>query len=287
MHYYNQQTFNNITYSIDRCRINFTVNPKYINEINSILMSLRTDITIFPITHTQCRYRNLIQFQYPNDSTMVMGFSFNGFKPSEDKYKGYLDFNPNKVSHNKQFWDDYKSIKSACYNSDFEIVRIDLACDIPINREYVILQKDNRKYALDMRSNINKTEYLGQRSNIGFVKIYNKQLESKLNKPLTRVELTIEPTLSSFQEHLPKIYDISNNSQLDYQIEKLTDTQKYIIYSEWQLIINGLDPGLTNFNSLGRKTKEKIRQFILPDSSLVNFSSSTIFNVINTFLSIY
>lgn len=50
----------------------------------------------------------------------------------------------------------------------------------------------------------NFTHYLGRRSSVGRVKLYNKQRESKLNYPLTRVELTCAPD-SDMDKYMPTV----------------------------------------------------------------------------------
>ena len=287
MKYFNElrDDSNNYTYSVDGCRINFSVSERFVSDISSLIMSLRSDITVYPTSTKSFNFRNLIKFDYDTESSMTMGYGFNGTNAREDMRKGYLDFNPNKVGSFSQFWADYREIKSLC--EDFVIDRIDIALDIPVKREYLILEKDNRKYELNMRSISNRTEYLGQRSHVGFVKLYNKTLESSLDYDLTRLEITCEPNLISFISHFPKVYDISLNNQLSIDFESLNDTDKYILGAEWELLNANLDPGLTRFNSLSYYQKKKLKPFLMPESSLVLFSRDSLTELFRDFMGIF
>lgn len=93
---------------------------------------------------------------------------------------------------------------------------------------------------MDMYSFQNRTEYLGKRSNVGFVKLYNKSIESKLDYDLSRLEITCEPNVHDFFQYVPNVYYIGLSSQLGMDIESLNDTDKYILTAEWKLLTNGL-----------------------------------------------
>lgn len=62
------------------------------------------------------------------------------------------------------------------------------------------LLKDQRRYSLLEYSAENKTEYLGVRSSHGQVKLYNKALEQKTEGNLTRLEITLDYDLATWDE---------------------------------------------------------------------------------------
>lgn len=283
INYFNPITENGYVYSVDRCRIDFVLSYADVQSFyNSLNKSMH--VKTYPENHGMFKYRYLCTFEYETDSVMTIGFWFNGASSNvrTDCYRGFLDFNPNKVANYTLFWQDYAFLRDCC--KTFEIVRIDLAVDMPIKRECVLLEKDKRKYRLDMNSKIDKTEYLGSRSTVGFVKLYNKTIESNLDYDLTRLEITINPTVESYFKYLPGIFDISRNNQLDMSILSLNDTDRFIIKAEWQLLMNGLDAGLNDFKSLGRKKYEKLRGFLLPDESRIDISHIAVESVIKSFM---
>ena len=62
-------------------------------------------------------------------------------------------------------------------------------------RENCFLVKDRRMY-IERRHGAEFTQYLGAKSSrVGRVKLYNKQAESNLDYPLTRLELTLDPQM--------------------------------------------------------------------------------------------
>lgn len=274
--YYNEVHLpNGSILSCDNLRINFSVNPHYRDEFEQIFSSLiRTDIKRFPDCLSDFKFKYLWQVSYTTTDLetylLTCGYIFNGSKGADDIKKGYLDFNPNKLGQFEQFWKDLRHIKSCC--ETWEIARCDIALDIRTKRENVILEKDNRKYSLDAYSFSNKTEYLGRRSNIGFVKVYNKTIESKLDYDLTRIEITCALSLESFVNSFPNIYDISQGGQFDFEIINLKDTDLSILRMELELLRNGLDNGLMIFNSMSLYKKQKLKKFLLPESCLVSCS---------------
>lgn len=198
---------------------------------------------------------------------MACGYIFNGANIHTDIYKGYLDFNPNKVGSCQQFWSDFNKIRSCC--DSWSIARCDIALDIPVKREYVILEKDNRVYECKAYSLSNMTECLGLRSNIGRVKVYNKTLESKLDYDLTRIEVTCEMSSASFFAHFPKVWDITQGGQLTMDILELNNSDLAVLRLALECMRSHNDNGLMIFNSMARLKKQKLKKFLLPESCLV------------------
>lgn len=280
LHYYNEITESGFTYSVDNCRLEFVLSPERADDFTGYLSSC-THVEDYPVKNKPFTFRYLTTPRYDVDSSMTIGFCFNGTDKYEDKYKGFIDVNPNKVGHYEQFWHDYRYMK-ACFGM-LDVKRIDLAVDMPYSRDSYIVEKDSRKYQLVYKSSPDRTEYLGSRSNVGFVKLYNKTIESALDYDLTRLEITISPSASSFFDHLPKLYNISNPPQLGLDSTKLNDTDKWILETEYKLIIEHRDDGLLGFKRLGRKKYDKLKPFLLPDSNQVTFSHNAVNKAINAF----
>lgn len=275
--------------SCDNVRINFTVLKSCRDDFERLFANVaRVDIKSFPINLNDFKFKYLWQITYPVDDgfpTMTVGYILNGSNHAVDITRGYLDFNPNKVGSNGLFWADLAYIRKC--SEDWSIARVDVALDIPSKRDFVFLLKDNRKYALDAYSLSNRTEYLGRRSNVGFVKVYNKTIESKLTEDITRIEVTCEPFAASYLAHFPKVYDLGRVHQFDADILSLNDTDLAILRLALGSITQGGDPGLMIFNSLGRKKKEKLEPFILPESSLVLVASLAVSNLFESINALY
>lgn len=264
MEYYKQVICpNGSILSIDNVRVNFIVDEAYSQELLSYL-GFELHWFAYPIDMRDFKYRHLTKATYANGSTMTCGFQFNGNNPREDAYKGFLDFNPNKTGSDSLFWRDLAFIRSCSRHWDID--RVDIAYDVPVPRQSVILVKDGRKYSVDAYSLANRTEYLGIRSNINFVKVYNKSLESSLDYDLTRIEVTCKPSPAAYLSAFPEIYCL-DNIQVGLDFNELTQSNLAILNMELALLASHSDPGLMIFNSLGKDLKKKLKPYLLPESS--------------------
>lgn len=264
--------------SVDNVRIDFVVDYDSARDF-SLYLGTEIQFKSFAQSTKDFQYKYMWNATYENGSVLNVGYCFNGANPREDSYKGYADFNPNKTGESDLFWKDLQFIKSCC--KLWTIKRVDIALDVPIARESVILVKDKRKYGLDAYSISNKTEYLGKRSNIGFVKVYNKQEESKLDYVLTRIEVTCEPFVDSYIEHFPVVYAL-RDMQMDISSLALNDTDLAILRMELALLSCNGDPGLMIFNSISRRKKEKLKPFLLPESSRLVVLRASVDSLLST-----
>lgn len=156
-----------------------------------------------------------------------IGWGVYGAAPSQHWITVKLEFNPAKVGRELQFTELYNYLMYHTKYIDFR--RFDVAIDIPLPRSRFRLLKDQRKYALIEYSAENKTEYLGVRSSHGQVKLYNKQLESKLPYPLTRLEITMDYEKSSwieFQRVFPDVLTVPPEGVFDLDV---TGTDKVLL----------------------------------------------------------
>ena len=167
-------------------------------------------------------------FEIEKGRSYYFAYQPNWEKVNSNKIICRLEFNPAKLGHSFQFWNMLNKILSMSKNID--IKRYDLAIDIPIDRKYFSLKKDNRIYTLIQNSDSNKTEYLGKGQNHGRIKLYNKQIESKLPSPLTRLEFTLNGNCdyAEFERVFPDVR-IIDNIQIGLELSLLKDTDKVLV----------------------------------------------------------
>lgn len=124
-------------------------------------------------------------FDKENAVSMTVGAGYIESDGTHDACKGFVEFNPNKVGK--------QALAALCgfsrlFDARLDLVRWDYAVDIPESRSDVLMFKDRRKYECHISDSI--TTYLGQRNTPGRVKVYDKQRESGLPVPVTRIEVT-------------------------------------------------------------------------------------------------
>jgi len=146
---------------------------------------LRYDIT-YAYSFNRFKYRHLWTVKDTLDgSSWTVGLGI-GDTPTV----GFIEFNPNKCERSplfKCFWEDFRM---KTYKR--ELVRYDLAIDIPRPRSEVFLVRQGKKTYSMYQTDDGVTEYQGKRNTSGFIKVYDKTIESKLTEDLTRVELTLD-----------------------------------------------------------------------------------------------
>lgn len=143
----------------------------------------------------------------PVTMTVMLGLR-NGGKIYD--HIGVITFNPNKVAGQRYFPRLWEQI-DRCVEKSY-LRRWDAAFDFPCARWRVRLYKDRRKYAYVVDpsdpacvprpaggargyekdvTRAGVTEYLGCRSAVGRVKLYDKTREAHLAVPMTRLEITL------------------------------------------------------------------------------------------------
>lgn len=252
------------TYSVDNVRLKFSVNRSSYNLIcDYFSRPSRIDVTHYESLR-DFHYRDLYTIKYVDGESFTIGLSLNGHS-SEQMSTCFVDFNPNKVCCNTSFWDDLQFLRYAV--NVFTLLRVDVSIDLPFDRSRVFLRKDNRVYGLKQYSNSNKTEYLGVRNNVGRVKLYNKQSESKLDFPLTRVEVTID-SLDSWIKSVPTLFVLDDRQQT---ISTLNDTDFVLLTLLNDKFVTDSSDAVSLFNMLGRKKREKLAPLVLCKESSVEF----------------
>lgn len=227
MNYYKEQKDKNgYIYSCDMLRLNFEMRSDCIDLYNAYLENpIRTDITSFPQCFQPYKYRYMYSIDYGEKyGKLALGMVFNG--STSDKYRCFMEFNPNKCMGNPQC---EKDIQWLLLNASVvEVARWDLAIDIPVERGLCELRKDKRKYGFEMKSPEDKTEYLGVRNKAGRVKLYNKTVESCLSYDLTRLEITVDSLyLSEVKAHIPDV--VIYAAQTSLQFDELGQTDKLLV----------------------------------------------------------
>lgn len=260
LYYYCVQDSNMNYYSCDMVRIHFEIyNDKdCINDFQNYINDYtRIGLTVYPINTHDFKYKNMITIEYVNGAKLKLGFCFNGYD-SDDKYRGFVEFNPNKCYQNALCREDIKRLRDFCLYWD--IVRWDLAVDIPISRENVSMAKDERRYEVIMNSKSDKTESLGQRNKEGRVKLYNKTKESNLDYDLTRLEITLgnieDIDEKYYRTKEPEVFVFDSQKELDFS--SLSQTQKVLVEC-----ITDSDNPLYYFSKLDKNMKTKLRPYVL------------------------
>ena len=195
---------NEIIYSIDMIRIRVEIMDKKLDNLFRVyLKDDEYKNVVYKENRKELSFRHFATCQYKNDKVLKMMYYLNGVS-NDKRHMGYIEFNPNSFAGLNEFWDDFEILKS--YFPYKEIVRFDIAIDIPIIRNKVAMLKDNRIYTSYRKSALDFTETLGKRNNVGRVKLYNKTIESSLDYDLTRLEVTAD----LHNINLPKVYDLRN-----------------------------------------------------------------------------
>lgn len=240
-----------------------TVNGKFYGRAEDVQARfwalVRPAIFIDCVEWISCK---LGSYRYQHTVTCLNGCSFwfgIGFNSpdasfSETCNKWRIEFNPNKVFTEYLFLKTFLSFIQL--SKHIEIKRFDLAIDYPVNRKSCFLVKDGRTYSEYMNSLEDRTQNLGQHSHHGYVKLYNKQIESKLPIPLTRLEITMDFLKSNydeFQRIFPKVY-VVESFQMKLDENTLNDTDKFILFT-------CLD-NPTNVKLLGRRKQKRIESIM-------------------------
>lgn len=248
--------------SCDGVRLTAELHKDSLHLMNVFTSSPRPDVVVYPPSNKRGSYRVMCTITYDVDITATLGIGLNATGTREDETKCMFDFNLNKVAPYEQFWRDLGTFKAA--SGLHEIKRLDVALDVPIPRENVLPCKDHRKYALELYDISNKTEYLGRRSNPGYVKVYNKQLEAGLDYPLTRIEITTEFDALKYQSYFPELY-VASEKQLSIdqsaKVKRCQDPTRLNVIFGSQLIALHENP-LPYLNAIDTKQKKKLLELL-------------------------
>ena len=185
-----------------------------------------------------------------SDCSFVFALGFNGC--TEDRYKGFVEFNPNKCMGNSQFSEILGYLFSI--TSYRQVVRFDLAIDIPVPKYLVRMHKDQRNYKY-IKGKQSESEYLGMRNKPGYVKLYDKTAESNLDYDLTRLEITCE--LGKI--NIPTVYVMPLQERLEFG--KISSTDKVLIG-----LLKEVDNPTIFLQGLKYEKRKKIEPYLFEDT---------------------
>lgn len=218
-------------------------------EVNELMFKQPVNIIHWNVTKPGM-FREQFSFRMEDGTSFWLGVALNG--KTTDWHRCRLEFNPNKVATSAVFWTVLDIFRKHTREVSRYVNRFDLAVDIPVERQWCFLVKDSRLY-LERRHGQEYTQYLGAKaSQVGRVKLYNKQLEAGLDYPLTRLELTLNPHEPYEDVRFPTVYTI-NTTEIGDEM-KITDTERFIL--------GALLQGYGSLNDLGRKTRTKIQKLM-------------------------
>lgn len=175
-------------------------------------------------------YRNQFRFLLPDGCSFWLGVGLVAAGKSRPDDSAKLEYNPNKCTGARalawvvrQLWARTK-LQEPC-----TLKAWDLAVDLPAQRRDFALCKDARLYEELRRSRDDRTQYVGQRNAPGRCKLYNKQLESGLAQPCTRLEITVAGAagMAEIVAIWPKVYQLSDY-QTNLRAATLNDTDRFI-----------------------------------------------------------
>lgn len=178
-----------------------------------------------------------------------LGVALNSYRVLWGKIRA--EFNPNKLGGEPAFNTLIGFLVANSQPFNRSIRRFDLALDIKTDRANVFMVKDGRVYS-SRKHGREYTEYMGRRSVPGRVKLYNKQQESGLDYPLTRLELTLDPENPYEEQPWPVVYYYADGQipLSEWTDKKVTDTDRFIL--------NSLIHGVGTLNDLGRRVRAKM-----------------------------
>lgn len=214
----------------------------------------------------------------------------------ETLLEGFIEFNPNKCAGVVLEW---FLIFLQCHCKYLMLKRYDLALDVPIRGDYIVVEKDNRKYELHSpnRDRQYDTEYLGVRNTKGRFKKYNKKKEYNDSHPfgepmleeLTRLELTLESLdFRGCQNSFPVVkipaslcdwnypndlFEIMAMFEKEEQakeeknkaLEALKDTE--LVLLELLLKVDDIQERKAYVDRLGRVMKNKLKPLVYDDAT--------------------
>lgn len=241
-------------YSCDKVQLVFRLR----HETAQGLLDTLAAVQWFEFDHWESRkfgtYRN--QFRIlcgeKGERSFWLGVGLVAYGKSKPSDTAKLEFNPNKVGNERallwllrQLWQRARLLDGCA------VKQWDLACDWAAPREEYSLRKDARLYEEVARSAKDRTQYVGARNMPGRCKLYNKQIESDLPGPMTRLELTIGGLAGPREVAAmwPIVYRLAD-VQASAEVAALNDTDRFIFAT----LLDAPD----RLRELGRRKRERM-----------------------------
>lgn len=177
-------------------------------------------------------------------------------------YNFTIEFNPNKV----QIKGLLKYILKLTF--DWTIKSLDIAMDVPVNILDICGYDKCRKKDIRIFNcgYDNKTIYMGRTNNR--IKIYNKKIESNLDRDLTRIEISSKLDLH-IKNIMCYIYDVSlPDLYLNQYLYTFADYEDKTLLAVLYAVQNGF-----NLNDLSRRYKDKVKNLLKGDYK-IEFSNN-------------
>lgn len=282
IYYHNSILDGDLTLSVDNIVIDTSITRPEIRDlfhINLDQMARRNKVNIRTWTSNKPgTFHDQTTIRVDDNRSFWVGHGLVGSGTLVDRYR--LDANPNKVGDDPNFKLIREFLVRNSRDGFCKVSRFDLAVDIPVDRSRCFLVKDRRMY-IERRHGEEFTQYLGSKSStVGRVKLYNKTAEAKLNYPLTRLELTLNPITPYEEINLPKVY-VVDDAAMALAAEKLTDTDRFIL--------NAVVQGCGQVTDLCRKMGEKIKCVLndyISEIEITRDSYEKILNQINSYCTV-
>lgn len=248
---------NMTTYSLDMVRYNIeflSIDAKntfteWLNKLEN-LASEDYVITYHP-SFKPFAYRHLWVIRTRHNNSWTMALDLTG--QPKDAVKGMIEYNPNKCMQDdlfNEFWSRlYEKLLTV------SLVRYDVAIDIPLPRSQCRLIKEGKKMYQLIEKDDGITEYLGQRSHSGFVKLYDKTIESNLDYAMTRLEITLDAK-TSLMDVFPKVHIYDTQSQLIFN-DELSENDKVLIS-----LLRACDDKMFYLKNLNYRKRKKIEPYL-------------------------
>lgn len=271
---YNYCSLDNITYTVDMIRLHCDITYETFNLLETRLRTIYNDqIKNFYISTGISDFKYNYNIEIKEGKSFWFGFIHNSelvnkkgsLQNDNTKYNFTLEFNPNKL----ELRGILLYIIRMLYTNNCSIKSVDLAMDIPFNiLDIGGFDKGRKKdFRMFSQGGENKTYYIGRTNNR--IKIYNKKIESNLDRELTRIEITskLDVTLKNYMffkydVELPKLY--LNNYLLTFD-DMEDKTLLAIVYA----VQNGFP-----LNDLSRRYKDKVQNRLMEGGQLIPLSNS-------------
>lgn len=268
-----------IEYSIDMIRLKTEIHKDILKEIILDPFSCEPNVKYKMMTSiTSYRHNFFIEDNSIfNKCSFWIGSSHNSRK-SSDHVDFVIEYNPNKCEGSALLAYVINHIFKD--NRHVEVKSLDVAIDIPINildLNYSVKGNMNRRI-FDNGAD-DKTYYFRKGKSNGAIKIYNKKRESKLERELTRYEITLTPNLSiesMFFYKVPQELFIPIRNINNFQLPiDLSGTDKVLLLSCMD------NPSYLKY--LDSRKRKKIEQ-LLAENCSIDFDYKYIYQIINNFL---
>lgn len=267
----------NVDYSVDMVRLKVRVDGEYFERFVDRWLSNSPNVTYWEKFDYKGYRHNWKIEQLPVYESMDsfsywLGFKHNAERP-KTRYDLVIEYNPNKCME--------IGLLQLIINTFFitpivEVVSVDVACDVPVNINKVLVDKLGKKVKKTFDyGDDNKTYYLGEGA--GRIKIYNKSREAGLDYDLTRYEINVP--VGFYLAYIDQYYfeGVICPLYIRKALENDDKTLQAVLYA----VQNGYD-----IDDLTKRYKRRVRD-ILQCDVLVDIDSKKITDTIRQWFQLF